>query len=115
MGVLPNRNAPAVRSPQPSRIRKIPSPSGERRVQAGVLNPAQPMNSFWQIFSWRRQAIGLIAGAVVGAGFVSEAAGARARQVSARSLARGFSTDAMAVGEFRPAERAFLGKAVETS
>jgi putative membrane protein len=57
----------------------------------------------------------LIASAVLAVALLTEASAARARQVSARSLARGFTTEAMAVGEFRPAERAFLGKAVETS
>ena len=45
-----------------------------------------------------------------------EAAGPwRGRQVSARNLTRGFATEALAAGDLRPAERAFLTKAVETA
>jgi len=45
-----------------------------------------------------------------------EAAGPwRARQVSARSMARGFTGEVLAANELRPTERAFLGKAAETT
>ena len=64
--------------------------------------------------SLQQRAFEFTAVVLLAATMTAEAA-PRVRQVSARSLTRGFAAEAAAVNDLRPAEKAFLTKASETT
>ena len=101
-----------------SGVRSLPSDdSGHQRPfpvsKPGITVLVLPMNDLRLFFRPRRLSTFLALFALGGATTLAHAGSLRVRQVSARSVTRGPAMEAMAASELRPAERAFLGKAVE--
>jgi putative membrane protein len=74
------------------------------------------MNSLSHLLKRARTLSRVVAAAgMLSAAITAQAAGPRARQVSARNLTRGFTVEPLAANDLRPTERAFLAKALETT
>jgi putative membrane protein len=72
------------------------------------------MKTFYRSRFHRSVTLGVALASFLGTTLIADAAGPRTRQVSARSLTRGFAGEPLAANDLRPGERAFLTKALET-